>query len=252
MNTVTLVSYLNSLPFLYGLEEYPPIRNKIKILLDYPSKCAENILTGKADIGLIPVGALNKIPGYTIISDYCIGSDGEVATVLLLSQVPLEKIEKILLDYQSATSVKLIKILAKDFWKISPVWINAAENYENKIQGSTAGLVIGDRTFTLKDRFKYVYDLSEEWKKFTGLPFVFAVWITTKKLDKQFRENINNALKFGVNHINETIRKYRTQIKILSNGFDIEGYYKKFISYDFDEPKKKATELFLRKINNKF
>ena len=56
-----------------------------------------------------------------IISDYCISCDGEVASVGLFSDVPLNKIEKILLDYQSRTSVELLKILVEEYWKIDPV-----------------------------------------------------------------------------------------------------------------------------------
>src|SRR6185369_11597556 len=112
-----------------------------------------------------------------IISDYCIGADGDVGSVLLLSDVPMSEIKNVLLDYQSRTSVTLAQVLADKYWRIKPRWTDAKENYERDIKGTTAGVVIGDRTFALKNKFKYTYDLSGEWKIFTGLPFVFACWV---------------------------------------------------------------------------
>ena len=107
MIKVSCVSYLNSQPFIYGLKNNSII-NEIELSLDVPSVCAEKILSGKADIGLIPVAVIPQLKESHIISDYCIGADGKVETVLLLSDVPLEKIKSILLDYQSRTSVLLL------------------------------------------------------------------------------------------------------------------------------------------------
>jgi chorismate dehydratase len=145
---ISAVSYLNSLPFVYGLT-HSSLINECDISLDIPSVCAEKLINGTVDIGLIPVAAIPQVPNATIISDYCIGANGEVKTVCLFSEVPLNEIKTILLDYQSRTSVLLVKILAKEFWKINPEFINAEAGFEQKIKGTTAGVVIGDRTFEL-------------------------------------------------------------------------------------------------------
>src|SRR5690606_16024241 len=112
-----------------------------------------------------------EIPGAEIISRYGIGADGPVASVAIYSQVPLEEVEQVYLDYQSRTSVKLAQLLIRDYWKLAPRWLAAPENYIGRITGNTAGVIIGDRALQNTPRFPYVYDLSEYWKKHTGMPF---------------------------------------------------------------------------------
>src|SRR5262245_24497557 len=118
---VSAVSYLNSKPFIYGLE-HSEVKNEIDLQLDVPSTCAAKLFEDKVDLGLVPVAVLPDLDEYHIITDYCIGADGEVGSVLLLSEVPLNEIKTILLDYQSMTSVVLVQILADKFWKIQPSW----------------------------------------------------------------------------------------------------------------------------------
>src|SRR6185436_13549106 len=144
MIKISCVRYLNSQPFVYGLKNNSII-NDIELSLDTPSDCAEKLLNGTVDIGLIPVAVIPALKESHIISDYCIGADGKVETVLLLSDVPLNEIKNVLLDYQSRTSVLLVRILADKFWKISPQWIDGENDFEKRISGTTAGLVIGDR-----------------------------------------------------------------------------------------------------------
>ncbi|MBA3972463.1 MAG: menaquinone biosynthesis protein, partial [Bacteroidetes bacterium] len=172
---ISVVSYLNSKPFIYGLK-HSSLMDQIDLELDIPAVCAQKLKERKVDIGLVPIAILPELTEKYIISDYCIGAVGKVASVMLYSDVPLEEIKFVLLDYQSRTSVALVKVLAKKFWKIKPEWINAGVDYENKISGSMAAVIIGDRTFGLNDKYRYAYDLAEEWQKFTGLPFVFACW----------------------------------------------------------------------------
>ena len=138
---VSAVNYLNSQPFIFGLKN-SAIKDQIELELDIPSVCAEKLLEEKADIGLVPVAVLPELDEYHFISDYCIGSDGAVGSVLLLSDVPLNEIKNVLLDYQSKTSVLLVQVLAEKFWNIKPHWSSADVDFEKQIQGSTAGVVI--------------------------------------------------------------------------------------------------------------
>ncbi len=163
---VSCVSYLNSTPFDHGLLQHD-FAGKLDLSLDIPSVCANKLITGKADIGLVPVAAISDIPGAQRISKWCIGADGPVKSVTLLSSVPLDQIETILLDYHSVTSVNLTKVLAKCFWKIKPVWINAKEGFEKNVVGTTAAVIIGDRSLEMQHLFPYVYDLAGEWKNYT-------------------------------------------------------------------------------------
>ena len=239
---ISVVNYLNSKPFIYGLEN-SDIKNDIDLQLDIPSVCAEKLEEDQVDIGLVPVAILPELEAYHIVSDYCIGADGEVGSVLLLSEVPLNEIKTILLDYQSRTSVLLAQILAEKFWKIKPQWTEAKVNFEILIHETTAGVVIGDRTFSLKNKFRYVYDLSAEWKKFTQLPFVFACWVSNKRLDGAFIKKFNRALRFGLMNVEEVISQQQNEIRA---DFDVKDYLEHKISYAFDDRKKFALELFLK------
>jgi chorismate dehydratase len=241
---ISVVSYLNSKPFIYGLQ-HSELLNEIDLQLDIPSVCAQKLLNGKVDIGLIPVAIIPKLKEYHIVSDYCIGAVGKVTSVILYSNVPLKEIKNILLDYQSRTSVILVKVLAKFLWKISPQWIPATENFENNVEGTTAAVIIGDRTFGLKNKYAYSYDLAEEWQKFTQLPFVFACWVANKKLPDKFIDMFNHSLKQGLDSRPTLIEELRASHKYAT---DIELYLNKSISYDYDVPKKQALELFLNYI----
>ena len=242
MLKISVVSYLNSKPFIYGFNK-TNFNSKAAIELDIPSVCADKLLTGKVDIGLVPVAILPKLKDYFIISDYCIGANGPVDSVLLLSNVPLNEIKSILLDYQSRTSVMLTKVLAKNFWKIAPEFLNSEEGYENLINGNTAGVVIGDRALVLKDKFKFCYDLSGEWKKFTGLPFVFATWTARVQPDDNFISEYNAAISIGMKMIAEISKAESNDL--ISEEL-IYSYLTKSIDFNFDDKKKEALKLFLQ------
>ncbi|MEO8852670.1 MAG: menaquinone biosynthesis protein [Ginsengibacter sp.] len=238
---VGAVSYLNTKPLIYGIEK-GMIKDEADLLIDYPSKIASMLLEDEIDVGLVPVAIIPEMKEYHIISDYCIGSMGKVASVCLFSEVPLDKIETILLDYQSRTSVALLKVLIKDFWKIKVAFENTSGNYQTKISGTTAGLVIGDRALQQRKISPFIYDLGEEWEKFTGLPFVFAAWISNKKLDADFIKHFNEANGFGLNRIDEVVSQNPYDV------FDLHHYYTDCISFEMDQEKKNGLASFLKKI----
>jgi len=239
---VSCVSYFNSKPFIYGLENSEVI-NEITLMHDVPAICAEKLEEDEADIGLVPVAALVELEGCEIISDFCIGADGDVGSVLLVSDVPVNDIRKIILDNDSRTSVMLARILAEKLWKISPQWIEAANSKDFNIGGSTAAVVIGDKSFNLKKEHQYTYDLSAEWKRLTGLPFVFACWVSNKTLEPAFLDRFNKALAFGLSNIGEVIGLYGNQY---GTEFDAADYLTNKISYTLDESKKLSLSEFTR------
>ena len=115
-------------------------------------------------------------------------------------------IHSIELDYQSRTSIELLIILLRDYWRVNPKLIYSDIGFEQNISGNNAGLVIGDRAFDLNKKYKYVYDLSLSWKKMTGLPFVFAAWISKQRIClKILLSELEMALKKGVNNISDSL-----------------------------------------------
>ena len=152
---VSIVSYLNSIPLLHGLKS-SDLANEIEITEDNPAQCAEKLKNGIVEIGLIPVAVLKEIENVSVFSDFCIGCDGNVDSVLLVSEEPIEKIDVILLDYQSRTSVQLVQVIAKNHWNKNFSFIQAKEGYEMEISGTTAGVIIGDRAIAARNRFKFI------------------------------------------------------------------------------------------------
>ncbi len=241
---ITAVSYLNTKPFLYGLFQ-SGLDQKLDISLDIPSECARKLVSGEADFGLIPVVAISEIPNPIVISDYCIGADGPVRTVMIYSDVPISKVKRLYLDFHSRTSVKLAEILLKEYWQVSLELIPAKEGYINDIQGDTAGIVIGDRAFSLSEKYEYRYDLSEHWKEMTGLPFVFAAWVSRKPLSQKFIQDFNLALQKGLELIPQLIALMPSP----TQDFNLANYFKTQIQYNLDTPKREALALFLEKVN---
>lgn len=216
------------------------MKEDVDLIIDYPSKIASMLLEDKIDVGLVPVAIIPEMKEYYIISDYCIGSVGEVASVALFSDVPLNEIETVLLDYQSRTSVALLKILLNEYWKIKVIYKNTSGDFQSKISGTTAGLVIGDRALIQRKISPYIFDLGEAWKSLIDLPFVFAAWVSNKKLDEGFIKDFNEANKFGVDNLDKVVKENPFTI------FDLNHYYKDCISFDLDQNKKKGLKLFLK------
>jgi chorismate dehydratase len=244
---VTAVSYLNTKPFLYGIFQ-SAVQHQIELSLDIPSVCAAKLASGEADLGLVPVAIIPQMSTPHIISDYCIGAVGAVKTVCIYSDVPLEDVKALYLDYHSRTSVALTQLLLEKYWHLTPILLNSTEGYIDNIGDTTAGLVIGDKTIGLDKRFKYVYDLGEIWQNYTGgLPFVFAAWVSNRKLPAEFIKQFNHALHKGLDHIPELIYILPTQ----EAGFDLKEYFTHHISYDLDAAKKAALKRFLQEIGMK-
>ena len=241
MIKISAVSYLNTYPFVYGIRESGAIQDAV-LNLEVPSVCARNFMEDKADIALVPAGALPEIGATSLLSEFCIGATGPVKTVLLLSTVPLQEIKTIFLDFDSRTSVRLVKVLAANFWKISPEWVGLEPGQAQERKTLESVVAIGDKTFALRDRYPYVYDLAEEWIRFTSLPFVFAVWIRKDNIPRNFLNAFCKALEFGVNRKAESINYFRNQ---LPPDVDCLDYLEHNISFTFDRDKQKGLELFL-------
>jgi chorismate dehydratase len=157
--------------------------------------------------------------------------------------VPIAEITHIYLDYQSRSSVRLTQELVSAHWKIAPEFIAADTQYIASIQGTKAGVIIGDRALQQLPNFPYVYDLSAAWKAFTGLPFVFAAWVSNRSLPASFVEAFDEANAMGLQHLEEIVAAHPFP------EYDLLHYYQKNIHYELDENKRKGLDLFLKMIS---
>jgi chorismate dehydratase len=230
---------------LYGLER-GEIVNEIELTGNYPAKIAAQLVDGQIDIGLIPVAEMAQLPVYYIIGNYGIAANGEVASVCLFSQVPLNQIKRIYLDYQSKSSVALLKFLIEKYWKLNVELINTSdENFIGKVEGDSAALLIGDRALSKRKSSKYIYDLGTAWKEFTGKPFVFAAWVSIKPIDKEFEKKFDEANALGQNKIDEIVST------IDFPDYDLGVYYKEKVKYFLDDSAREGMNLFLDYLRSK-
>lgn len=240
---VGIVNYLNTRPLIYGLER-SPVRERMELIGAYPSRLADMLAGGEIDIGLIPVAAIPGLPSYHVNGNYCIGTEGEIASVCLFAEVPIPEIRRVYLDYQSRSSVALLRWLMKESWGIDPEIVMAGdESFRDELKGTTAGLVIGDRALEQRKRSTFIYDLGSEWRSITGLPFVFAAWVSTRPLPGDFVSQFDEANGMGLSHIDEIVGENPYHL------YDLKKYYTLHLSYHLDDAKRRGMEKFLQVIS---
>lgn len=204
------VSYLNTKPLVYGLEDYG---SDLELQFDLPSRLADRLATGQLDVALIPVIEAISNPTCTVVSDACIACRGPVWSVKLYSRVPAVNIESLALDEGSRTSVALVRIILKQQFSVEPDCTTLPIHQPWRDSKSDAVLVIGDRAMkSLADidevagssDFCFEWDLGDYWYRWTELPFVFAVWAAAAPVDCQYVDAIlSEARNRGIANVEQ-------------------------------------------------
>lgn len=237
---VAAVSFLNTVPFIYGIDNSDNA-SSIDLVLGNPVQCAELLKKSEVDIALLPVGKLLNFDKINVIQPFCLASSGKVNSVFIFSDTKIINIKKIYLDSQSSTSNQLAQILCKHHWKIKAEFV-PTECLPEKLLYKEAIVAIGDKTFKLKNKFNYAYDLAEEWEFMTGLPFVFAVWASVKEIDKQVLKNFNDSLELGLENINKSLMYAKPNILSVNEAKD---YLNNNIKYRLNDNMLKSMKLYL-------
>jgi chorismate dehydratase len=169
------VNYLNSKPLVYDLERRA---EGARLLFDLPSRLADSLAAGRLDVALIPSVEFFRTPGYAIVSDACVACCGPVRSVKLHFRVPPRDVKRIALDEGSRTSAALARILLQELAGVTPTRESLPIGSGVTDTDTDAILLIGDRAMQKADGpFVEVWDLGERWHAWTGLPFVFAMWV---------------------------------------------------------------------------
>jgi len=170
------VSFLNARPLIDGLDGH----EAMAIRYDVPSALLDDLLAGAVDIALCPVIDYQLSPApLTIVPVGGIGCDGETLTVRLFSRVPLEDIDRVHVDTDSHTSIVLMQVVLADRFGVRPEVVRRTGEADE----AQALLLIGDKVVTdapADEAYPHQLDLGEAWKRATGLPFVFAVWMARR------------------------------------------------------------------------
>ena len=199
---VGAVNYLNTKPLVFGLETLAP---DVDLVFDFPSRLADGLAAGRLDVALIPTIEFFRDPTYTIVSDACIACRGPVFSVKLFCRKPFEDIQTLALDEGSRTSVALVRILLKERFglkpRLEPLPVDASVDETT----ADAVLLIGDRAIhSPPGRFAAVWDLGDEWCRWSELPFVFAMWTARAGVDLGDLESaLETARDAGVAHLDE-------------------------------------------------
>ena len=212
MTTATLttmqigaVSYLNSRPLIEGLDELLPSAD---LILDYPSRLADALASDQLDVALIPSVEYFRRPGYEIVSDACVAARGEVMSVKLYCRTHPGKIKTLALDEGSRTSAALTRVILAEKYGVTPRSEPLPMQAATSDSSADAVLLIGDRAMhTPDENFQEVIDLGDFWYQWTGLPFVFAMWVARRDAHTDgIEEVLSTARDRGLKAVHQIAR----------------------------------------------
>ena len=194
------VNYLNTKPLIHDLET---LAGEAELILDYPSRLADQLRNGQLDVALIPIIEYFRAGNYTMIPGISIASHGPVLSVTLFSRVPWPAIRRVALDEGSRTSATLAQILLRQRHGIKPEICPLPLDEPAEDSDADAVLLIGDRAMhACLPSFAHAYDLGQEWHDWTGLPFVYAVWAVREGVELgPVLEALHEAKKRGCANI---------------------------------------------------
>jgi chorismate dehydratase len=237
-------SYLNTAPliwsFIYGSQ-----RESVQLFTDTaPARCAEMLASDEVDAALVPVIEFQRIPGVAIVPDVCVGSRSAVRSVVVASKLNnLKKVKRVALDESSRTSVVLVKIIFREFLGFEPEWETSPPNLKSMLAGADAALIIGDPAMKISgDQFR-VFDLATLWHDYTGLGFVFAMWMARENNTAAVRMiDFAAARNEGLANLDDIAAQYGRQIGLSPE--EIKQYLTQNIALGMDDEMKKGLELY--------
>ena len=253
MLRISAISFLNTAPLMWDFEHgetAETLKQHFQFSYTIPSHCAEELKAGTADIGIIPVAAYTSIPDLAIIPDVAIASKDAVRSILLVSKVPLEKVRNVATDSSSRTSTALLQIFLKKFVGIDAGFTPQQPNLKEMLRWHDAGMLIGDPALQADTRGYHVYDLAEEWRRWTYLPFVFAFWAVRKAALQHAGAGVNVTGVFqqsrdhGLQHTSEIASAWSEKLHI--DPETIREYLTTNIDYSLDAENLEGLRLFYR------
>ena len=247
---ISAISYLNTAPLMWDFEHTEAGRD-FDISYTLPSSCAQTLQAGTADIGIIPAAAYPQIPDLMVLPDVAIASLRAVRSILLVSKVPVEQIRTVALDTSSMTSVALTKVLFAKWLGGGRKFTPMAPDIDKMLEAHSAALVIGDPALRI-DRSRYfTLDLAEEWRRYTGKPFVFAFWAVRQEavwqagspdLGRVFQQSRDHGLEPA--SLDQITREWAPRLDLKEA--DVRSYLTGNIHYQLDAPCLDGLQLFYR------
>ena len=196
------IGYVNCYP-IYGAMDRGVVAAPATLVTGTPNELNDRLADGRLDVSVVSaVAYAQHAERLELLPDLAISSDGPVRSVLLFARRPVQELagRRVLVSSSSRTSVELLRELARGRWNVAlDLAVAPTEPGDlQRLAGTEhdAVLVIGDGALLLRAQgsYPFVYDLGEEWKRWTGLPFVFAVWAARREVDRAAVRDTHRSL----------------------------------------------------------
>ena len=236
-------SYLNSAPLIWSFL-HGPHEGAVEFVEAVPARCAQLLSQGEVDGALVPVIEYQRIDGGSLVPDVCVGSQKEVLSVVLVSKNKrLKNIQSVALDESSRTSATLVKVIFREFLEREPEWTTRAPNLKEMLEKNDAALIIGDPGMAFPRQGLNVWDMASLWKEYTGLGFVFAMWMVGDEAVSRASEvDFAGARDEGVAHIEEIVQSYQDKIPMRVE--ELRNYLTENIVFRVDESMERGLRLY--------
>lgn len=275
---ISIVEFLNTAPLVWGFTE-GALAGKYDLAFTVPSQCAEALKRGETDIAIIPSIEYQRINyqgngGLVILPDMAVAAKNEVRSLLLLAKRPIERAKRIALDTSSRATVALVRIMAAEYWNISPEFVEAAPNPSEMLREADAALIIGDPALRISVKMDalsgktpvsdqccqgdpdempvpgfetlFTYDVAQLWREMTGKPSVLAIWAGRR--DAVTPEVVADFLaskEYGVRRIREISEA--ASIKLDLPVRELERYLTENIDFNLDAENLEGLRLYFEK-----
>jgi chorismate dehydratase len=250
---VCAVSYLNTVPLVWGLQYSPEraLRDAFDLRFALPSDCADQLASGRADIGIVPVIEMAR-QGLDYFPGTGIACHGPVRSILLISKVPFKEIRTLVTDSGSRTSAMLSQVILAEKYGVRPHVLSHPADLPEMLGKADAALLIGDAalrvdpaTLPFETPALQTLDLGEEWVKMTGLPMVFAVWAGRKEFVREpYGQVFLESLRYGLAHMDDMVR-----IESSARQFDadlVRRYLTQHIVFELGEKDYEGMRLYIQ------
>lgn len=241
---VSLIDFLNSMPLGWGLIRRP--RAEIQLLYDVPSQCARHLANGQADVGLIPVIEYQTIPGLRVLPGISISAKRESRSVLFVSRCSLERVQRVAVDTSSRTSAVLLRIVLHCFYGRRNILFEPhPADPARMLADYDAALIIGNPALKMERTSLRVYDLAAEWRRFTGLPFVFAFWAVRPGVElRSLSDLFYQSRRFGLQQVESIARAYGSRLGM--GEAEVVDYLQRYLDYSLDRKNLEGLRTFYR------
>ncbi|HTS11681.1 MAG TPA: menaquinone biosynthesis protein [Candidatus Limnocylindrales bacterium] len=270
---ISIVEFLNTAPLVWGFAE-GPLAGKYDLSFTLPSQCAEALRRGEADIAIIPSIEYQRIENVVALPGMAIAAKGEVRSILVVAKRPIEMAKRIALDTSSRSSAALVRLLAKEYWRVDPEYVNVPPDPSEMLKQADAALVIGDPALRVALKMDalsgkapsgeqccqgdpddmpvpgfetiFVYDIAHQWREMTGKPCVLAIWAGRREaITPEVVSDFLASKEYGLKRVREIAEAASIKLDLPPRA--LERYLIENIHFDLEGEYLEGLQLYFEK-----